>query len=141
MTTRRSFPAVMLLGSCLLFLPACANRLAFSTATRFGIDVSQRSDQTVEMALGYDRGELVVIPAQEVDASDTKDTYAVLGTFQVSYGNPFSGRPLIIHQFFATGRAAIEAAKDPKFQEIFGTAAGDIYAHGKKQIEKANGGN
>jgi hypothetical protein len=116
-----------------VLLTGCSNRLAFGTATKFGVDVSQRPDQTVEMTIGYDRAEVVVIPVPQdaKDATDTKDTYAVIGTFQVKHGNPFAGGALIIHQFFATGRAAIRAAQDPKFQEIFGTAAGDIYHQGR----------
>jgi hypothetical protein len=116
-----------------LILTSCSNRLAFGTATKFGVDVSQRPDQTVEMVLGYDRAEVVVIPMPEAakDATETKDTYAVMGTFQVKHGNPFTGGALIIHQFFATGRAAVKAAQDPRFQEIFGTAAGDIYQQGR----------
>jgi len=129
--------APLAVAAAMFAVAGCSNRLAFGTATKFGLDVSQRPDQTVEMALGYDRAEIVVIPApdKDKDASDTKDAYAVMGTFQVKHGNPFSGGALIIHQFFATGRAAIEASKDPKFQAIFGTAAGDIYNQGRSDAK------
>ena len=131
----------MAAGFSLLALGGCANRLAFGTATKFALDVSQRPDQTVEMTLGYDRMEIVLIPTYTVkdgerqakDATAGADTYSVLGTFQVSQGNPFAGQALIIHQFFATGRAAVKAASDPGFQRIFGLAAGDIYRQGKEE--------
>ena len=128
-------------GRRLLAPGGCANRLAFGTATKFALDVSQRPDQTVEMTLGYDRMEIVLIPMYTVkdgerqakDATEDFDTYSVLGTFQVSQGNPFADQPLIIHQFFATGRAAVRAASDPAFQRIFGLEAGDIYKKGKEE--------
>jgi hypothetical protein len=131
-----------------LFLATgCANRLAFGTATKFGLDVSQRPDQTVEMSVGYDRMEIVVIPSytaagadgsdrQAKDATSTGDTYSVIGTFQVKHGNPFAGQPLIIHQFFATGRAAAEAARNPTLQETFGATAGDIYRKGQAEVTR-----
>jgi hypothetical protein len=132
----------LLAVSCaLLAVTGCANRLAFGTATKFALDVSQRPDQTVEMSLGYDRMEVVLVPTYTTkesglearDATADADTYSVLGTFQVSHGNPFLGQPLVIHQFFATGRAAVKAASDEGFQRLFGTAAGDIYRQGREE--------
>ena len=117
----------------------CAKRLAFATATKFGLDVSQRADQTVEMSVGYDRIETVVMPAEEKGVSDASDTYAVLGTFQVKHGNPFANQALVIHQFFATGRAAIRAAETEQFQRLFGAEAADIYRTGAEEVKKVEG--
>jgi hypothetical protein len=121
--------------------------LAFGTATKFALDISQRPDQLVEVVLGYDRVEIVSIPATDSDATRNADgsgtdTYAVLGTFSVSYGTPWA-EPLKIRQFFATGRAAREAAENPEFQRLFGRTAGEIQHEADKQIraqrEKAKG--
>jgi hypothetical protein len=134
----------MAVSCSLLALTGCANRLAFGTATKFALDVSQRPDQTVEMTLGYDRMEIIAIPTYTAkdgerlakDATKDGDTYSVLGTFQVSHGNPFAGQGLVIHQFFATGRAAHRAAQDPGFQTIFGQEAGDIFKRGKEETAR-----
>ena len=144
MTRRLSVVGWIVAGAALVALTGCANRLAFGTATKFGLDVSQRPDQTVEMTLGYDRAEVIVIPTYTTrdnerlakDATATSDTYSVLGTFQVTHGNPFANQALIIHQFFATGRAAAVAAQKPGFQEIFGSEAGLIYKRGKEEAAR-----
>jgi hypothetical protein len=140
--TPRGRTAVALVAGCSLFVSTgCATRLAFGTATKVGIDISQRPDQSVELSLGYDRMEVVVIPAYSTDDAGRRvvkdpgtgqETYSVLGTFQVRHGNPFSGQPLFIHQFFATGHAAIQASKTGAFRTRFGATAGEIYGQGKK---------
>jgi hypothetical protein len=142
----RRWPVVgwLAASAALVALTGCANRLAFGTVTKFGLDVSQRPDQTVEMTLGYDRAEVIVIPTYTAkdnerlarDATAHRDTYSVLGTFQVTHGNPFANQALIIHQFFATGRAAAVAAEHPGFQEIFGREAGLIYKRGKEDAAR-----
>jgi hypothetical protein len=113
----------------------CTNVLGFSTATKFGLDVSQRSDQMVEVSMGYDRAEVASIPAPKDNArlsSDEisgEDAYSVLGTFDVHYGSPFGGEPLVIDQLFATGFAARQAAGNPDMQAYFGKRAHDITAN------------
>jgi hypothetical protein len=108
-------------------LAGCAKVVAFSTATKFGLDVSQRADQTIDVSMGYDRVEVASIPTVDKNASQNgDDTYAVLGTFNVEYGNPFLDQPLIIKQFFATGWAARTAAKTPGFIQHFGKKTGQI---------------
>ncbi len=111
----------------------CTNVLGFGTATKFGLDISQRADQTVDVSLGYDRAEIASIPApKKADAKlDSEghaesDTYSVLGTFRVKYGNPFRDAPLVLHQLFATGSAARAAARDPSMQAFFGGQAHEI---------------
>ncbi|MDD5322950.1 MAG: hypothetical protein PHD43_20535 [Methylococcales bacterium] len=115
----------------------CQNVLGFSTATKFGLDISQRPDQTIDVSMGYDRTEVASIPApknedatQSGDGTGT-DTYSVLGTFVVFYGNPFLDQPLVLNQFFATGMAARKAAKSPELQRFFGEATGKIAAENK----------
>lgn len=112
----------------------CTNVLAFGTATKFALDVSQRADQTVDVSLGYDRAEIASIPApKNVDSTGASvenpgdDAYSVLGTFSVTYGNPFvDSQPLVLDQFFATGWAARIAAKNPRMQAFFGREAHEI---------------
>jgi len=119
-----SIHRVLTVASLATFLYGCQGYLAFSTATRFGLDISQQADRSPNVLLGYKRGELASIPAPEKSASTTEDTYSVLGTFCVWYDpNPFSSDSLQIRQYFATGLAAREAAKNPDMQVIFGHAA------------------
>jgi len=126
-----------LLGlSALAMLGGCAKTLVFATGTTFGLDISQRPDQTINVTLGYDRAEIASIPApQKADATKDDDTYAVLGIFNVHYGNPFRGDPLTLHQFFATGLAAQEAAKRPQLREFFGKKAGEISRQSKEKVQ------
>jgi hypothetical protein len=121
---RRAAPALLLLA---LTTAGCTPRIAFGTATKFALDISQRADQTIDVSMGYDRAELAVVPSNEkhADASGN-DTYALLGTFHVSYGNPWLDEPIRLNQFFATGMAARTAAKSERFQRFFGHAAGVI---------------
>jgi hypothetical protein len=106
----------------------------FSTATKVGLDISQRTDQMIDVTFGYDRVEIVSIPAPaDTDASKDKDTYSVLGIFSVSYGNPFAREPLKVDQFFATGTAARKAAETPGLRDLFGKRTREI-------LEKKIGG-
>jgi len=131
-------------GGCLaLLLQGCEGYLAFGTATKFGLDISQRADGNIDVTLGYQRVEAVSIPAPKEtgsegkkdgqgqsqggsDASKVRDTYSVIGRFHVKYGNPFVGEPLELNQLFATGHAARLAAKNKQMMEAFGRAAGTI---------------
>ena len=126
--------AALLALSMTAALPACTNTLAFGTATKFGLDVSQRPDQMMDVTMGYDRYEVVSIPAQNVDARKDADTYSVLGIFSVSYGSPWA-EPLVLRQFFATGWAAQNVAGDPRFQKFFGHKSGEILQQSDKEIQ------
>lgn len=109
----------------------CTNVLGFGTATKFGLDIAQRADQTFDVSMGYDRAEIASIPAPENEEATESptgktDAYSVLATFKVTYGNPWAGKPLVLDQFFATGMAARKAAQTPALQGFFGKEAGDI---------------
>jgi len=114
-------------------MTGCQHYLAFGTATKFALDAAQKADQTVDVTLGYDRVEVAAIPAPKDDAGPSDDTYSVLGTFEVSYGNPFT-EPLILRQVFATGMAAREAATSPGLREAFGEKAGMIASRNQQTI-------
>ena len=120
----------------------CAKTLLFSTATKVGLDISQRADQLIDVSFGYDRVEVVSIPApQDEDAAAGKDTYSVLGVFSVSYGNPFAiqnRQPLKLDQFFATGAAAHRAVETPGIQDLFGKRTRQIIE--KKNAPATGGG-
>jgi hypothetical protein len=118
------------LGLILYVGPGCAKTIAFGTATKFGLDISQRPDQTIDVTLGYDREEVASIPAPEGDVKKNEDTYSVLGIFYVKYGNPWTFKPLQLNQIFATGWAAREAANDKRLQEFFGKKAAEISKKG-----------
>jgi hypothetical protein len=115
----------------------CVKLIAFGTATKFGLDISQKADQTIDVTLGYDRVEVASIPAELQDAGPGKDTYSVLSDFSVSYGNPFppNPEPLVLTEVFTTGHAARIAAANPAFRKYFGGRAGLI----SKQNESVGG--
>jgi hypothetical protein len=140
MTSVKTLTATVLgLSAVALVLGGCGGKtLVFGTATKFGLDVSQRADQTVEVTMGYDRYEIASIPTEMHDAEQTskKDTYSVLGIFSVSYGNPWTGEPLVLRQFFATGWAARGAALKPAFQQFFGHKTGEIINQGDQEIQR-----
>lgn len=110
----------------------CADRLAFATATTFGVSASQRADNTAELVLGYDRAEIVSIPAPHANSTkdgagdlNLKDTYSVVGSFEAKYrGLLGSGSGLELRQIFATGFAARNAVANEHFMEVLGDRAG-----------------
>ena len=132
---RRCVTHSILMLPLILTLSGCSNTLVFGTATKFGVDISQRPDQMIEVTMGYDRYEVVSIPAQNKDAKEKEDTYSVLGIFAVSYGNSGT-EPLVLRQFFATGRAALEAAKNPLIQQYFARQTGEIAKQAEQEIKQ-----
>lgn len=137
MKDSRSAAAGLLMALPLIVtLTGCGKTLVFGTATKFGLDVSQRADQTIDVTMGYDRYEIASIPAQEKDSrKDGEDTYSVLGIFSVSYGNPWT-EPLVLRQFFATGWAARKAAGDSRVQQYFGRKTGEIILQAEQELKK-----
>ncbi len=120
------------LAASLGLTAGCKNYLAFATATKFGVDITQKPDQTIDVTMGYNRYEVASIPVAETpgekgnvaqDADEEHDAYSVLGTFYVNYGNPWKGEGLQLKQFFATGMAARNAAQKPEMRAFFGDAA------------------
>ncbi len=118
--------------SLLLLGGGCRNQLAFGTATKFGLDISQKADQTIDVTMGYRRAEMASIPVPlDTDASTNTDAYSVLGRFNVTYGDPFKpgeNEGLHLRQFFATGMAARVAATNADMRQAFGEAAGQVKA-------------
>jgi len=122
----------------------CSKYLAFGTATKFGLDITQKPDETIDVTMGYDRYEVASIPVPEQNkkgegnsATDADDSYSVLATFYVKYGNPFTGNGLRLNQFFATGMAARELAERGEMREFLGDAAGRL--QGASEDAKAAG--
>ena len=126
MTSSPRFAAMLLFVLPPLLFSGCAKSVIFGTATKFGLDISQRADQTIEVSLGYDRVEVVSIPTLDENATQGQDTYSVLGVFSVEYGNPWRDQPLKLDQFFATGQAAKKAAGTPGLQQLFGVRTRQI---------------
>jgi hypothetical protein len=125
-TTILAIPLAVMTG-------CCAKRyIAFTTATKFALDVSQKADQTIDVSMGYDRAELASIPSIEENASGDRDTYSVLGTFRVKYGNPFT-TPLVLNQTFATGVAARNAAASAQGRAFFAQEAATVEKEKLKQ--------
>ena len=123
-----------------LMQSGCGNVLAFGTATKFGLDISQQADKTINVSLGYDRAEIASIPVPEKSDGSAclvknkpvtpcnTDAYSVLGSFSVSYGNPWpwGQKPFELNQFFATGMAARKAANNSVISGFFGKKSGEI---------------
>lgn len=139
-TPRRLALTLVLVLGC---AAGCTKTLMFSTATKVGLDISQRTDQMIDVSFGYDRVEVVSIPApRDTDAAEGKDTYSVLGIFSVSYGNPFATprEPLTVDQFFATGKAAKKAANTPGIQDLFGRRTREILEKKNEPAPAGQGG-
>ena len=128
---------LMLLAAVAVGGSGCANHLAFATSTTFGLDVSQRADQTVDVVMGYQRAEIASIPvSEEKGSSKDHDSYSVLGTFNVDYKwNPFADGALHLTQVFSTGKAARLAAKQLDSQRYFANKVKEI-AEKRKAREK-----
>ena len=148
--SRSNVVAVVALGAVALCAAGCIDRnVVFVTSTKFGLDVSQRPDEQVEVTLGYDRAEVASVPVCDDrprptpgangapassagaapcaagtghDATDEWDAYSVLGAFHVDYGNPFLNEPLTLRQVMASGFAARKLAADPSFRPGFMTS-------------------
>ena len=118
-------------ATVLLLSSGCQHpRLAFATATKFGLDISQRADQQPEITVGYQRAELVSMPLTNTNATATADAYSVAGIFEVKYGPLFGAGSneagVRIHQVFATGEAAKSAMASKNLGKFFGTEARTI---------------
>jgi hypothetical protein len=95
--------------------------MVFATGTKFGLDFTQNADQTVDIAMGYDRAEIASIPtALDGTATPEEDVYSVIGGFCVRYTTPWDkNNDFRLRQVFATGEAAVKTARDPKMREYF----------------------
>lgn len=126
---------------CLLLIIAatvgCENYLVVTTATKFGLEVSQMAKEPPKVALGYKRDETTIIPAEHMNATaedngTQTDTYSVLAEFCVM-ANPslwdfIAGLSptaqdipdsLQIRSFFATGIAAAKASDSIQTRQYF----------------------
>lgn len=116
----------------------CKDYLVVTTATKFGLEISQVAKEPPKIALGYKREETTIIPAEHRNttsgnASEAQtDTYSGLAEFCVM-ANPSlwdffeglmsTGRDvpdgLQIRSFFATGMAAAKAANSVQTRHYF----------------------
>lgn len=119
----------------------CKDYLVVTTATKFGLEVSQVAKEPPKVVIGYKREETAIIPAEHRNATDdtikldgthNTDTYSVLAEFCVM-ANPslwdfFQGLSptsrnvpdgLQIRSFFATGMAANKAADRVETRHYF----------------------
>lgn len=124
-------------GAAVLVLTGCQGYLAFSTATTFGLDVSQRANESPHVVMGYKRAEVASLPASQKNATEVEDTYSVLGTFCASYDPNLSGRDsLQIRSVFTTGMAARKAAGNKDMQKFFAGVAFQILAEDEQSKTK-----
>jgi len=103
--------------------------LVFSTGTNVGLKLGFTGNAPSSIQLGYDREELSVIPlhstAPTAGGTDKPDKYSsVLASLDMNVSAPnFLGSGLQMTQFFATGAAARNLAKNPYIQDYFQRAA------------------
>lgn len=115
----------------------CENYLVVSTATKFGLEISQVANEPPKIALGYKREETAIIPAEHrnatVDGNGSQtDIYSVLAEFCVmanpslwdfirglSSANNDVPDSLQIRSFFSTGIAAAKAADTVQTRQYF----------------------
>lgn len=115
----------------------CENYLVVTTATKFGLEISQVANEPPKVALGYKRDETTLIPAEHRNATADSagaqtDTYSVLAEFCVmanpslwdfirSLSSTTNDVPdsLQIRSFFATGIAAAKAADTVQTRQYF----------------------
>ncbi len=118
--------AVLVVGAS---VPACNGNLVFATATTTGLEIGARADDTMTLVFGYDRAELASIPvAEKSDASPTHDAYSVFGSFDLKYTRYGDDSGIKLRQVMATGMAAQNAAKNPKFAAALANKAGRVAA-------------
>jgi hypothetical protein len=104
--------------------------LVFSTGTNFGLKLGFTATAPSTIKFGYDREEISIIPLQkDPPALDgkTADKYAsVLASIDLnSSATNSSGSEVQMTQFFATGAAARNLAKNPVIQAYFKATAQD----------------
>ena len=120
-----------------LLASGCKGYLVFSTATKFGIDISQQGDQTPNISMGYKRAEAASIPVPMGHASGQEDVYSVLGYFCVKYNptlNLLSDEDAVeIRSVFATGLAARKALEHQGLREHFAMKAAEAAAATKEK--------
>lgn len=102
------------------------NPVIFGQGTSVGISIGQSpTTQTPEFVLGYKDANIAYLPTVAVDANgnvqdlggvmrmngnEFKETYSVLGQFEVN-ANTDPGKPSVgLGKFFATGNAAVKLA-------------------------------
>ena len=135
----RLMPPTIAAVTIALALVGCQGYLVFTTATTFGLDISQQANQTPHVVLGYKRGELASIPATQKNASATEDTYSVLAYFCAKYDPILSQSTtdsLQIRSVFTTGMAARAAASNADMQRYFAEAAMKKIVSGSEPSDK-----
>ena len=98
--------------------------LVFGTGTSLGLKLGFTGDAPSSIDFGYDREELSVIPmhkqAPSGDSNKPDKYSSVLASVDVNLATPnFLGTDLKLTQFFATGAAARNLAKNPDIQSYF----------------------
>ena len=135
----RLMPPTIAAVTIALALVGCQGYLVFTTATTFGLDISQQANQTPHVVLGYKRGELASIPVTQKNASATEDTYSVLAYFCAKYDPILSQSTtdsLQIRSVFTTGMAARAAASNADMQRYFAEAAMKKIVSGSEPSDK-----
>jgi hypothetical protein len=109
----------------------------FGTATTTGLKVGFTNNIPDSFSFGFKRKEFSLIPLGErkVDTADSNnpkrvvDVYpSVLASIDTGAGAGTPGETsLVTHQFFATGKAAVELGKDPELKKLMKRRATDAF--------------
>jgi hypothetical protein len=104
----------------------CENYLVVTTATKFGIDISQVAKQPPTVVIGYKRQETSIIPADHQNYSVLSDFCVMANPSLWDFFDTMAGKDapdsLQIRSFFATGIAAARAANSVQTREYFRNA-------------------
>lgn len=111
----------------------------FATGTSLGISVGFTSGTPTSIKFGYDREEISIIPLHKDTPSDNSpDKYAsVLASIDMNFdAGSFAATNLKMVQFFATGAAARNLAKQATIRGIYGGVAAN--SANSSQIQASN---
>lgn len=111
MTLDRMVCAAAFLGAFLVCGGCSSRTLVFTTYTNIGVDVSAANGTPTRAVFGYKRFEGAVVPVDPTQRTkDSGEAMSVFAAIDMTNGW-LDGLSAI--QVFATGEAAVEAAKEP----------------------------
>lgn len=99
-----------LLAVVLLMTVGCSDTLFFTTYTKFGVSASATQGKIPELQFGYNRFEGTIIPVERAEDGSTPAKAPSVFSYIDVDNRWFDG--VTATQVFATGSAAVEAAKD-----------------------------
>lgn len=110
---KRLIPAGLVLATTALLCGCQSNDLVFTTYTKVGLHISAVDSTPTSVNFGYKRFEGAIIPVNRETATGKPEEAASLYAGMAVTNSWLRG--LYIRQSFATGEAAVQAAKEGIF--------------------------